>query len=106
MNRPYSDLIDYSLSSSTASVPMQQDTGVLPRETSEGVKPWLLSISIRLCQFLLGEAAVGLVQPQVQWQRDRQGHSFYQVYDPQSDSHRRFETAVETRIWLESRYNR
>ncbi|NJR39117.1 MAG: hypothetical protein HC781_10120 [Leptolyngbyaceae cyanobacterium CSU_1_4] len=43
-------------------------------------------------------------QPQVYHRRDRQGHSYLEVYDPTSRKTHTFNTAYEARVWLERRY--
>lgn len=62
------------------------------------------SISSLLSRWLT--ALAGNTQPRVQWTRDRRGHSFYRVYDPQTQRTHHFETAQAVRIWLEGRYGR
>jgi hypothetical protein len=49
-------------------------------------------------------ALVGNREPQIFHRRDRQGHSYLEVYDPTSGQVHRFETTQEVRVWLEGRY--
>ncbi len=43
-------------------------------------------------------------EPQILQKRDRQGQSYFQVYDPVSQSHHRFATEADLRTWLDQRY--
>jgi hypothetical protein len=48
----------------------------------------------------------GNAEPKIRHRRDRQGHSYLEVYDPRSGTTQSFSTAHEVRIWLEQRYSR
>ncbi|MBD3887211.1 hypothetical protein IFO70_37090 [Phormidium tenue FACHB-886] len=44
-------------------------------------------------------------EPQVTQLRDRQGHSYFKIYDPLTEQHHYVDSEQEARIWLEqSRY--
>lgn len=44
-------------------------------------------------------------EPQITWMRDRQGHSYFKIYDPLTGQHYYAASEQEVRIWLErSRY--
>lgn len=45
-------------------------------------------------------------EPKVYHRRDRQGHSYLEVYDPVTKQTHAFDTAHEVRVWLEQRYYR
>ncbi|WP_404789863.1 hypothetical protein [Altericista sp. CCNU0014] len=45
-------------------------------------------------------------EPKVSHKRDRQGHLYYQVYDPLSGVSASFGSEAEIRAWLEQRYYR
>jgi predicted 3-demethylubiquinone-9 3-methyltransferase (glyoxalase superfamily) len=43
-------------------------------------------------------------EPQITWMRDRQGQSYFKVYDPLTEQHYYADSEQEVRIWLEQRY--
>lgn len=45
-------------------------------------------------------------EPKVSKRRDRQGHLYYQVYDPIGHAAAAFGSEAEVRAWLEQRYYR
>lgn len=45
-------------------------------------------------------------EPKIKLQRDRQGLTYWQVYDPVNRTHISLATESEVRIWLEKRYYR
>lgn len=44
-------------------------------------------------------------EPQVWEKHDRHGHTFFKVYDPQSDRYLYLSSEDEVRVWLEERYS-
>lgn len=40
-------------------------------------------------------------EPKVTWMRDRQGHSYFKIYDPLTGQHHYADSEQEARIWLE-----
>jgi hypothetical protein len=50
------------------------------------------------------QVLAGNQEPQIFHRRDRQGHSYLEVYDPTSGKTHQFDTTKEVRIWLEQRY--
>jgi predicted DNA-binding transcriptional regulator AlpA len=45
-------------------------------------------------------------EPKVSEKRNRNGHPYYQVYDPVSNASATFSSEAEIRAWLEQRYYR
>ncbi|NJM78092.1 MAG: hypothetical protein HC852_22875 [Acaryochloridaceae cyanobacterium RU_4_10] len=45
-------------------------------------------------------------EPKVSQRRDRKGRTYYQVYDPGSNTSAAFGSEAEIRAWLEQRYYR
>jgi predicted 3-demethylubiquinone-9 3-methyltransferase (glyoxalase superfamily) len=43
-------------------------------------------------------------EPKVTWIRDRQGYSYFKIYDPLTEQHHYTDSEQEARIWLEQRY--
>lgn len=57
-----------------------------------------------LCQALVSFSE-GSQEPKVTWKRDRRGYTYFEVYDPMTEKHHRFDSEQNVRIWLErSRY--
>jgi hypothetical protein len=52
------------------------------------------------------DAMAGNGEPKIYHRRDRQGHSYLEVYDPRSGETQIFNTTHEVRVWLEQRYSR
>jgi hypothetical protein len=68
--------------------------------TTSIVQPWQkASLWQRWIKALAGDR-----EPRVFHRRDRQGHSYLEVYDPTTRKTHRFDTAQEVRVWLERRY--
>lgn len=40
-------------------------------------------------------------EPQIIWMRDRQGHSYFKIYDPHTRQHHYADSEQEVRIWLD-----
>lgn len=43
-------------------------------------------------------------EPKVTWMRDRQGQSYFKIYDPVTGQHHYADSDQEARVWLEQRY--
>jgi hypothetical protein len=43
-------------------------------------------------------------ETKVTWMRDRQGHSYFKIYDPLTEQHHYADSEQEVQIWLEQRY--
>jgi hypothetical protein len=43
-------------------------------------------------------------EPKIYWKRDRQGNSYYEVYDPLTRQRQNLASVREVRAWLEQRY--
>lgn len=43
-------------------------------------------------------------EPQIRWMRDRQGRSYFKIYDPLTEQHHYANSEQEVRVWLERRY--
>ena len=67
------------------------------------LRPWkrfgLKEIAQKLVSTLSGDR-----EPKIYHCRDRQGHSYLEVYDPTSRKTHTFKTTHEARVWLERRY--
>lgn len=67
------------------------------------LRPWksfgLRAIAQKLVNLLSGDR-----EPKIYHRRDRQGHSYLELYDPASRKIHIFETSHEARVWLEQRY--
>ncbi len=54
----------------------------------------------------LSAFAIGNQEPQIHRKCDRQGHTYFFVYDPASQQSQTLGTESEVRAWLEQRYSR
>lgn len=50
------------------------------------------------------QSSYGLAEPSIRMRRDRQGKPYFTAYDPFSQTHHRFTSEQDVRIWLEERY--
>lgn len=53
-----------------------------------------------LCQALVSFLA-GSQEPKVTYKRDRQGYTYFEVYDPMTEKHHRFDSEQNVRIWVD-----
>jgi hypothetical protein len=61
---------------------------------------FLLKQCDRLCQFFVHFAETSQ-EPKVSWKRDRQGRSYFQIYDPFTEKYHCFDSEQNALIWLE-----
>lgn len=54
----------------------------------------------RLCQAFVRSVRT-TQEPQITWMRDRQGHSYFKIYDPLTEKHHYADSEQEVRIWLD-----
>lgn len=79
---------------------------------SKARKSWFGALKHRLASLVsldavwqrLATFAVGSSEPVVMQRCDRQGHRYYVVYDPRTQSRTICSSETEVRAWLESRY--
>jgi hypothetical protein len=55
-----------------------------------------------LCQALV-DFLEGSQEPKIIWKRDRRGYTYFEVYDPMTEKHHRFDSEQNVRIWLDRR---
>jgi hypothetical protein len=53
-----------------------------------------------LCQALVSFLEVSQ-EPKVTWKRDRRDYTYFEVYDPMTEKHHRFDSEQNVRIWLD-----
>jgi hypothetical protein len=53
-----------------------------------------------LCQALVSFLEVSQ-ELKVTWKRDRRGYTYFEVYDPMTEKHHRFDSEQNVRIWLD-----
>lgn len=61
---------------------------------------FIIQQSDRLWQSLLKLSKTSQ-EPKVIWKRDRRGYSYFEVYDPMTQKHYRFDSEQSVRIWLD-----
>ena len=75
-----------------------------PHPFSPGVDFWNQSLSPRLQSVLDTLAGCHSSEPHISQHHDRQGHTWFEVYDRPHNQHLSFSSEAEVRIWLDRRF--